>query len=167
MSINTEIGGATANSYVSVASADDFLNAKENADIWRDMILNSTGTLSMTTRKENLLKQATREIDNQFRYFSSKYYMGSFGDTANYQALQFPRSNTVDFEGTVIIPEEVKYATYEQSFHILQRAQRQTNKDGEVINQNFISSTSYMYLFPWVNRQVELIGRWPWQQGKV
>ena len=72
MAIHTSVGTSTADSYVSVASANTYFNAHENADAWLDM--GSTGTLSSTTRKENLLKQATRELDRSFRFHEQKYY---------------------------------------------------------------------------------------------
>ena len=137
MSINTEIGGATANSYVSVGSADDYFNNRNNSDFWLDISSNaSTSTLAIS-EKEALLKQATRELDRSFNFYSQKYYeVPKFDD--NYQNLEFPRTTTLDVNGDRIIPDEVKYATYEQALWLKERTGKRTTSDGDVIKNQFI-----------------------------
>jgi hypothetical protein len=162
MSINIEVGGATANSYVSVASADAYFNARENSDGWTDLLGASTGTLSATSRKENLLKQATREIDRSFRFHSHKYETAAKGNT-NYQNLEFPRRNTLDDSGDTIIPDEVKFATYEQALWLRERAGKRTNSDGVVAEKQFIGDECFDYLKDWINRQIKPCGKYAWQ----
>jgi len=163
MAIHTSIGTSTADSYVSVASADAYLDVKENADAWVNVVNSSTGTLSATSRKEALLKQATREIDRSFRFFDSKYYQGIRGQST-YQALEFPRSSNVDADSEIYIPDEIKYAAYEQALWILQRGGLRTNPEtGFLFQLSVIGKECYNYLRGWVNRQVTKVNRWDWQ----
>lgn len=161
MSINTEIGGATANSYVSVASADSYMEARINADKWTDISLNTNGT-SATSEKENLLKEATREIDFNLRFHDYKYYDVLIGDT-NYQSLDFPRSSNIDSSGDRMIPDEVKYATYEQALWLKERSGKRTDSVGSVINPQTLGGKVIQYINPWINRQVVPTGQYPWQ----
>jgi hypothetical protein len=161
MSINTTIGGATANSYVSVASADSYFSGRVNADSWNDISLNTNSTAA-TTQKENLLKQSTREIDRGLRFQDQKYYDVPLGNE-NYQALEFPRSSTLDDDGDRIIPDEVKFATYEQSLWLKERGGKRTDTNGAVIQPQTLGDKAIEYINPWINRQVTPINRYPWQ----
>ena len=93
MAIHTSLGTPTADSYVSVASANSYFDALEDNTSWDS--IDSTGTLSKTARRENLLKQATREVDRTYRFFDDKYNQGIKGQDT-YQALEFPRSGNID-----------------------------------------------------------------------
>jgi hypothetical protein len=161
MSINTEIGGATANSYVSVASADQYLEARFNGDAWQ-RISENYGSTTATTVKENLLKQSTREIDRSYRFHNSKYNRGEKGDD-DYQNLEFPRSNTVDTDGDPLIPDEIKFATYEQALWIMERQGVKTTDAGLPIQRELVNVDSYNYMKNWINRQVSLTGKYDWQ----
>ena len=161
MALNITPGSATASSYFSVNSATEYFNTRINSDLWHDM--GSTSTLSKTTYRENVLKQAAREMDRTYRYFSSKYSAGILGDS-DYQALQFPRSNMINSAGNLYIPLEVKYSQAEQALWILQRGDRRTNSEGTVINPNLISDDSYNYIRGWIDRSVQAVGNYKWQK---
>ena len=161
MAIHTSIGTPTADSYVSVASANTYFNSLEESDRWTDM--GSTGTLGSTARKENLLKQATREIDNTYRFFDGKYNTGTIGQST-YQALEFPRTSNIDADSNLFIPDEVKWATYDQVYWILQRGQQRYKQDGVLVNPALFSSTAYNYLKGWINRGITAVGKYTWQR---
>ena len=162
MSIHTSIATPTADSYVSTASADAYFLAKENSDAWDNIESASTGTLSATTRKENLLKQSTRELDRNLRFYERKYYDYPIGNS-DYQALQFPRLSNIDDSSDLYIPDEVKYATYEQALWIMVRDGRKTTNEGETIDMPLIGKEAYGFLRMWIQRQIEPSGRYPWR----
>jgi hypothetical protein len=166
MAIKTSIGTPTANSYVSVASANEYLEARENNQAWV-VDLTSTalgGTTAQRTTKENILIQATREIDHTHRYHSQKYNQGIIGQDT-YQNLEFPRWENVDDDSNIYIPDEVKYATYEQALWIRERSGVKTTVDGLTIQRQLMSIDSYNYLKPWVNRQASKTGKQPWRKS--
>ena len=162
MAIHKSIGTSTADSYVSTASADAYFLAKENSDAWDRIENASTGTLSATTRKENLLKQATREIDKSLRFYEGKYYDYPIGNT-NYQALEFPRSSNIDDNSNLYIPDEVKFAEYEQALWIMTRDGKKTTNDGATIDMPLVGAEAYNFLRLWVNRQIKGSNKWIWQ----
>ena len=164
MAIKTSIATPTANSYVSVASANTYFNARHNADAWNDISSCTTNTTSIREQKENLLIQATREIDRTYRFFGHKYNTGIEGD-AEYQFLEFPRGHHLNADSAPIIKEEVKYATYEQALWILERTTSRKTEGGEVVQRPFIGREAYQYLKPFVNRQVPGTGIYSWQGG--
>jgi hypothetical protein len=125
---NTDVGGASATSYVSVGSADDYMLTREDTTPWDDLLANSTGTLSATSRKQYLLIQATREIDRTFRFFGTRDGDDQEG-AEDYQNLEFPRAENTDVDGNLLIPDEVKEATYEQALWVLIRNNPQTSND--------------------------------------
>ena len=167
MSVNITPGSPTANSYVSVASADSYMNARENSDSWLDISGGSTGTLSATTRKENLLRMATREIDNTYRYHESKYYNGIQGGGQDvYQSLEFPRSSNTDNDGNLIIPDEIKYATYEQALWVMERTGKRTTNEGVEVKKQVIGDYAENELKGWKNIQVRPMGKYSWAKLK-
>jgi len=162
MAIHISIGTSTADSYVSVASADAYFDAIDNNDTWKNISLNaSTGTLA-TQQKENLLKQSTRELDTFLRFVSGKYNTGIIGAT-DYQALEFPRINNVDNDNALYIPDDVKYATYEQSDWIMERGGVRTSSDGTQAKKEQIGTNAWMYIKGWATRQIKTSGLYPWQ----
>jgi len=162
MSIKTSIGTPTANSYVSVASANTYFRELEAGLLWDE--ISSSGTVSQTARKENLLKQATREIDNTYRFHDSKYNPGTIGQS-NYQALEFPRTSNIDADSNLYIPDEIKYSTYEQAGWILQRGQQRYTQDGTLITPPYFSNQAYNYMKGWINRGIKAVGSYSWQRG--
>lgn len=160
MAIKTSIATPTANSYVSVASANTYFNSRANADAWNDISSSTSNTTTVRTTKENLLTQATREIDKTYRFFGSKYNTGIRGDS-DYQALEFPRSHDLLSDSTPYIEDEIKYSTYEQAVWILERQSSRKTEDGAIVKRPFIGSETYQYLKPFVLRSVQATGRWP------
>jgi hypothetical protein len=165
MTFNTEVGGASATSYVSVASADDYMTVREDSTPWDDLLYNSTGTVTATSRKQSLLIQATREIDRTFRFFGSRDG-NDLKESEDYQNLEFPRASDTDADGNLLIPDEVQYATCEQALWILQRNAVQTAQGENVVKLPKFSEQAYDYIKPWVTRAVMRIGRSPWQGSK-
>ena len=146
--MNIDIGGATAVSYVSVASADAYFDGRENADKWWDM--QGVSSLSATARKENLLQQATRELDNHVRFYGSKYNQGDVNES-DYQALEFPRTDNEDSDGDLYIPKEVKYATYEQALWIMERGGIRANQiTGFEYSRSLIGRDAWDYIKKYV-----------------
>lgn len=115
-------GGANANSYVSVADADDFFAAHLESSFWA----------IPTAKKQAVLVQATNRIDRE--------KFGGQLTQRNTQRLQFPRSyvlsrdtvmvnpdfndayNAYYFRNPTTIPLEVKQATCEMALYLLKRA---------------------------------------------
>ena len=155
MSIQSSIGTSTATSYVSVASANTYFNNLEESELWTQM--GSTGTLTSTLRKENLLKQATREIDRTYRFQQGKYNTGGIGQS-DYQALDFPRTGNIDADSNLYIPDEIKYATYHQAYWILQRGTQRYTSEGTLVNPPIMSKESYNFMAHWINRGITTKG---------
>lgn len=105
MALVATVGGATADSYVTVAAADAHFDTRLNVTAW---------TGASTADKERALKTATREID-------LSAFQGSPTDTV--QALAWPRAYAPnpdpsglaesDYLDDATIPERVALATYE------------------------------------------------------
>lgn len=96
--INATLKSATANSYVTLAEADDYFETVPDSTQWDN---------KTTDKKNRALISATRWIDT----------LNFYGDRCdNSQALSWPRNNyhvdRVELSCSVI-PEDIKYATYE------------------------------------------------------
>jgi len=165
ISLKSSVGTPTANSYVSIASANTYFDERSDSDAWDDLVQASTGTLTATMKKAQLLIQATREIDNTFRFFGTKDNIGKLG-ASDYQNLEFPREEETDTDGNPIIPCRIKEATYEQAIWILQRNATQVSEDGETIKQPKFSDQAYDYIKPWITRQVASRGNFPWEGSR-
>ena len=162
MSINASIGTPTANSYANVASANTYFSALEEAELWTNM--GSTGTVTKTARKENLLKQATREIDQTYRFQEGKLNLGDIGQTT-FQNLDFPRTNNIDANSNEYIPDEIKSATYHQAYWIMQRGSQRFSEDGTLVTVPFIGKEAYAYMAPWIQRGIKTVGQYEWARG--
>jgi hypothetical protein len=162
MAIHTSIGTSTADSYVSVSYANTYFNERIFSDTWLNIASNSTSTLGTVARKENLLKQATREIDRALRFHENKYYLGDIG-ADDYQALQFPRSSNIDADGALYVPDEIKDATCEQALWIMERGGKRTDANGLVIDRQLISGEALGYIGKWSTRLVQPYNQYPWK----
>lgn len=162
MSIHASVGTPTADSYLTVAEANSYFEYRSGVATWDNIASNSTGTLSATAVKERLLRQATREIDNNLRFYGQKY-TDTFYNASDYQALQFPRNDMIDANGNVYIPDEVKDATCEQALWILERGGIKTTESGSIVEPEFIGSVSRAYLKKYITRLVTPFGKQPWQ----
>jgi len=159
---NTTVGGASATSYVSVGSADDYMATRTDTSAWDDLLANSTSTLSATTKKQYLLIQSTREIDTTFRFFGSRDGDDLKGSD-DYQNLEFPRAEDTDQDGTLIIEQEVQDCTCEQALWLLLRNSPQTAEGENVIKLPKFSEQAYDYIKSRVTRAVIKVGRYGWQ----
>lgn len=103
--VTTTVGGASSNSYISVADADTYFDERLNATAW---------TGASTTDKQRALIQATRRIDQE-DWEGVK--------VATSQALDWPRYWATDEDGEEydqdIIPQPVKDAVCELALRFL------------------------------------------------
>ena len=101
-------GGPSANSYLSVAEANDYFGGRFGADEW--------GNFS-DTQKKQLLSTATKKLD-----------AASFGGLrkTKTQALAWPRTMVLDQDGYSIadIPTKLKEATCEMAYWIWTESDR-------------------------------------------
>lgn len=102
VTVDATVGGASANSYLTVADADTILNLRLGIGSWTD---------ASTDDKGRALIMATRDIDtNRF-----------LGERVSYsQILEWPR--TYQREPADQIPRDVQFATAEQALWILQNS---------------------------------------------
>ena len=110
MALDATVGGASANSYLTVAAADAFAgdDLGPEAEKWKD-------ASAADDRRERALQRATREIDDFVR--------PGFRRHSATQRLRFPRATVdVDSAGDPFIPPEIQYATYCQAIFVLANA---------------------------------------------
>lgn len=105
MALDATVGGASSNSYVSVADADAILANSLDAGVWND-----TSTVLATEIKESALITATRILDMNFEWD------GTIADSDIIdQALRWPRDNATDQDNreipSTIIPTQLQVAT--------------------------------------------------------
>lgn len=121
MALDSTIGGASADSYISVADADTYHGNNLNVTDW-------TGASS--SDKEKALKMATRLLDERIDWNGSKY--------TEAQALRWPRSNVNDRDGysvsTSEIPTDVTNATAEFAKFLI-AGNRVDDSDGKGISR--------------------------------
>ena len=102
------VGGETANSYVTVADADDYFTGRLDNALWSTTAPRKQAALAMATVRLNL-----------------EQYGGQ--TTTSVQALQWPRNYIVDYEGhnvyipNDVIPPELTYATCELALHYMKQ----------------------------------------------
>lgn len=109
MTVNVEVGGVNANSYVTVAEADAYFDIMFGKDLWID---------ADPYDKDGLVVLASKTLDQ---------YMIWFGERAtSEQSMEWPRID-VPYVG---IPQRLKEACFELAFHIL------TNGGISFTNQN-------------------------------
>jgi hypothetical protein len=110
IAIVATVGGASANSFVTVAVADAYLEMRRNASAWNDDDVDDD--------KMQALCEATREL-------SAIAWQGS--RVTSTQALAWPRSGAVNPDGTcsgeyydeAVIPQRIKDATCELALEFL------------------------------------------------
>lgn len=130
MSLIAIPGGPESNSYVTVEEADEYFEKRLNASSWEN---------ASKTDKEKALMMATSIIDS-LKFVGTKLSTAKKGSSL-YQNLQWPRvpkihdeymlniphlmyvdsshSDWVNDEGEYIIPKQIKQATFEEAFFIL------------------------------------------------
>ena len=110
VSIVATAGSASANSYITLAEADTYMEARLNASAWE--------TDATTDNQNRALVEATRELTTLF-------YQGQRADDT--QALAWPRQNAIDpdrfssgfYYETTEIPQRVKDATAELALEFI------------------------------------------------
>lgn len=110
MALDPTVGGANANSYVSLAEANAYMLTRTNSSAWSALGVSPVGD----PEREALLITATSRIDvERFREMR----------TASTQRLQWPRYGLWDEDGYLIpsdtIPRFIKEAVYEMAMAIL------------------------------------------------
>jgi len=111
MAIDPTVGGASANSYVSLAEAATYFGTRAPSADW--------DALADDAAKEIVLKTAARRIEQeQFKGASRNPLTGT--STGTTQALKWPRMGVVSDEGwtylDTIIPDRVKRAQMELAY---------------------------------------------------
>lgn len=115
MAINSIPGDPSANSYISIAEADDYFYGVLNSSAWPkyDGYIDNEETL---LKKEASLRESTRVLDSLFRWYGSV--------SSSNQALRWPRTGTIDSDGRSIpndiIPKQIKDGTCELALFLLQ-----------------------------------------------
>ena len=100
MSLDATVGGADANSYLTVSAADDYFNARLNSDDWLNAV---------PADKEKALIQATRILDQYC------IWLGIKADTTTPQALEWPRIG-IKYDGQYYEEYNVYEIDYLESF---------------------------------------------------
>ncbi len=98
MALDATIGSPNANSYVTVAEANDYFSDRLHADIWKNF-----------ENQASALVTASQLLDWYVKWKGVK--------STSIQSMQWPRKNVIRSDGTIvaddIIPSEVKIAVYE------------------------------------------------------
>lgn len=124
VTVDTTVGGADANSYVTLQEFKDFLLIRSNVPT------TISGATDDTITKWIL--QACREIDLH-AFKGVKYVTGIDADGNPEQALEFPRNYTRSTNGG-FVPLSVKYAQCEQALEIARfEAAGQDREDREIV----------------------------------
>ncbi|GEM_PF-4367697 len=151
MSLNAEVCGLTADSYVTLGEAEKYFAAVRYAAAWNN---------EDTAGKESALKQAAREIDIQFRFYGSTF--NNEDETANnFQCRSFPRSYHHDTNNNPYIPIHIKQAQCEQALHILTRSNEYV-KSPDTHPSPYFSSRAEKYLQEDIDRLLHQRGAYPW-----
>ena len=123
-------GGASDNSYVTLAEANTYFSDRLNSTANGDWTNDSAGTARTDAVKSAALVTATRRIDEET-------FLGV--KTTTTQALKFPRVDLYDEDGiafsTTAIPERVKQATYIAALELLK---------ADYLAENYLQNYSYL-----------------------
>lgn len=113
MAIDATVGGASANSYATIAEADAYFATRTPSTSW---------DAATEPEKDAALQSAARRVDQErFVGHTVKPINGTSSEPT--QALAFPRYSLVSREGWVylhtVIPEGVKRAQFEIAYALL------------------------------------------------
>jgi len=118
---DSTVGGASSNSYASVAEASDYFDGRLDAADW---------TTATTTAQQSALVMATRRLDTED-------FVGSPASVT--QALKFPRyyvpNDYGSWEDGAAIPVRIKHATYEIALAVLKDTAFLADSGLEAFNQ--------------------------------
>lgn len=106
MVLDATVAGPSANSYLTVADADEFAAIDTvNGDAW---------LAGMSEAKQRALQAATSDVDLYKRSAGVRY--------STIQALLFPRDTDLDSLAVPFLLGDVRRATYEQAVYLLRNA---------------------------------------------
>lgn len=130
MSIDATAGGASSNSFATVAEANAYHNARLHNETWFD---------ANTDTKERSLKWATRILDDM-KWKGSK--------TASTQALEWPRAAVLNLNGDELddatIPTFLINAVSEYAFELI-KMDREVDSDTKGISQVMAGEVSVKF----------------------
>lgn len=171
MALVTTIGGSTSDSYVTLAEADDYFDARFGSDVW-------TAPAS-DADKEKALKQAARHL-GRFRFVGQR--------NSPTQALSFPRGYPYNDDperqsAALAIPQTIKDAQCEEALSLLEAA---NDPDGSASSRRAALQAQGVTAFsipgltesysanaympgqqPLCETARALISRWVSQQGRI
>lgn len=153
-------GGSSDNCYVTAAEANSYFASDLRGEEWQDYD---------EERQRVALIQATRDIEERLGGPKTPVPGGYTGDSSiryseggalatvsarvNFwrqdpnrlpydsdQALAFPRAMDTDENGDIIVPDNVKTATYEQAFYLLHEAARPQPVDFDRLREEGVTS---------------------------
>lgn len=126
MAIDATAGGASADSYATVAEGTSYHAAHLYGSDWDN---------ATPDNQERALKMATRLLDERVSWKGSK--------ETEAQALRWPRSNVTDLDGYSIaattVPQEIKNATIEFARHLI-AGDTTADADGKGLTRLKVSS---------------------------
>lgn len=135
MALDATVGGASSNSYLTLAEADTYFDDRA-ITAW-------TGSTYTDDQKEAALIQATSWIDNTFQF------IGEIDDTT--QRLAWPRDAAYDKEGRLVgdttHPEQVKNAVCEAALaYLVEGSLQATTKRGGLIKREKVGDLEVEYM---------------------
>jgi len=129
--IDSTVGGANSNSYVTLAEANTYFESRLNVTTWTDITDDDI--------KNRALVQATRRLD----------YENFYGERERTtQALKFPRSGIGYLDGIYmdgIIPPQIKEATFELAIYMLSVDMSKPSVNTSNIQEAKVGSISVKY----------------------
>ena len=129
--IDATVGGANSNSYVTLAEANTYFEARLHVSNWTD---------ATDDTKNRALVMATRRI-NQETFYGTR-------ETTT-QRLAFPRIGLEDLDGIEldsIIPEQLKEATYELAIHLIGTDMSKPSVDTSNVSEVQVGSVKAKYI---------------------
>ena len=141
VALDTTVGGASANSYASLADTNTFMESRLNASKWE--------TDATTDDKNRALVEATRQL-------TRLRWRGNRADST--QDLSWPRqwaldpdSPVQDYYATDVVPQRVKDATMELAFQYVKAGTTDLNAldSSHNISRKRIDVLDTAYVEPW------------------
>lgn len=135
MTLDNTLSGENANSYISLAYADDYFSTHYNADkvaLWASFTDEQKTTLlihatTLGIEKLTFVAKNLYQSRNDSLYISPSGVPFVFNDLSiPYKAvfnqrLQFPRTVDINSSGVFFIPEDVKFAQCEQAVYLAEQ----------------------------------------------
>lgn len=131
MALDATIGGASADSYISVDDADTYFGAHVTTAVW---------DAATVASKEKGLKMATRLLDQRYDWAGEK--------VSDSQSLRWPRSNAFDKDGDAFetneLPLELTQATAEFAQYLL-TSDTTKETDGRGLTSTTVDTISVVF----------------------